>query len=280
MNIQAYITSGILELYVLGLASAEEVREVEDLASKHPEIRLEIDAIRQALDNYAIAHRAQPPQDVKAKILDQLSRSPQPAAKTSTTATKPETRNYTSDDGVRIGKGNVLPFMLAVALIAALAGAWYFFGKAQTANQDLRQLQAQYDQFKKDCEEKQQQTNQLQEQFIAIRHWSTKAVPMKGTQLSTESFAVVYWNNVKRTSFIDVVNLPTPPTDKQYQLWAIVDGKPTDMGVFELKTDTGAMQAVPFIENPQAFAVTLENKGGSPTPTLDQMYVIGNVAKG
>jgi hypothetical protein len=31
------------------------------------------------------------------------------------------------------------------------------------------------------------------------------------------------------------------------------------------------------VEAAQAFAVTLEKKGGSRTPTLDQMYVLGNV---
>ena len=78
---------------------------------------------------------------------------------------------------------------------------------------------------------------------------------------------------------MDITNLPSPAADKQYQLWAIVDGAPVDMGVFDLasaETDT-TFQNVPFIENPQAFAVTLEPKGGSTNPTLDQMYVVGNV---
>jgi anti-sigma-K factor RskA len=31
------------------------------------------------------------------------------------------------------------------------------------------------------------------------------------------------------------------------------------------------------MDNIQAFAITLEKKGGSPTPNLDQLYVIGNL---
>ena len=103
---------------------------------------------------------------------------------------------------------------------------------------------------------------------------------MRGTKLSESSLAIVYWNEVKRFAYLDVVALPEAPSNKQYQLWAIVNGKPTDMGVFDLTAPGGGLQSVPFVENPQAFAVTLEPKGGSPVPSLDQMYVIGNIAKG
>lgn len=49
MNVNDYIQSGILELYVLGMASAEEVREVEHMAELYPGVKLEIDRIVEAL---------------------------------------------------------------------------------------------------------------------------------------------------------------------------------------------------------------------------------------
>ncbi len=75
---------------------------------------------------------------------------------------------------------------------------------------------------------------------------------------------------------MDVLRLPPPPSDKQYQLWVIVDGTPADMGVFEAILTGNTLQEIPFVENPQAFTVTLEKRGGSPTPTLEEMVVIGN----
>jgi anti-sigma-K factor RskA len=88
----------------------------------------------------------------------------------------------------------------------------------------------------------------------------------------------VFWNSVKKTTYLDMGKLPKPATDKQFQLWAIVEGKPTDMGVFEV-SDAKDLIAIEgqFIENPQAFAITLEPKGGSEVPTLDQMWVVGTV---
>ncbi|MDP1802242.1 MAG: cupin domain-containing protein [Bacteroidota bacterium] len=52
-NINEYINSGILEMYVLGLTSAEENSEVEKLAAIHSEINKEIDAISKALMFYS-----------------------------------------------------------------------------------------------------------------------------------------------------------------------------------------------------------------------------------
>jgi mannose-6-phosphate isomerase-like protein (cupin superfamily) len=49
-NIQDYINSGILELYVLGMTTEEETIEIAGLAAKHLEISQEIEAITTALE--------------------------------------------------------------------------------------------------------------------------------------------------------------------------------------------------------------------------------------
>ena len=77
--------------------------------------------------------------------------------------------------------------------------------------------------------------------------------------------------------YINVNSLPVPSADKQYQLWAIVDGKPVDAGVFTMTSDSASIQKMKSISGAQAFAVTLEKKGGNPTPTMTAMYLMGNV---
>jgi len=101
-------------------------------------------------------------------------------------------------------------------------------------------------------------------------------IELKGTDVSPKSLATVYWNNQSNDVYLMVKDLPPPPSDMQYQLWAMVDGKPVDAGVF----DTGkgnVLQNMKTAISPQAFAVTLEKKGGSPTPTMEAMYLIGQV---
>ena len=93
-----------------------------------------------------------------------------------------------------------------------------------------------------------------------------------------DAIAAVVYNTEAQNSYLDVINLAEPTSDQQYQLWAIVDGTPVDMGVFDIaiNTDSGLIE-VPYIEDAQAFAITLEPRGGSVVPTLEQMVVLGNV---
>ncbi len=56
MTSKEYIESGILEIYVMGMASHSEQEDVEMMAAVHPEIRQEIDAISEVLEKYALAH--------------------------------------------------------------------------------------------------------------------------------------------------------------------------------------------------------------------------------
>jgi len=52
-NLNSFIESGILEIYVLGLASPEENKEVEEMAANYEDVRKEIDAITKTLKVYA-----------------------------------------------------------------------------------------------------------------------------------------------------------------------------------------------------------------------------------
>ena len=94
---------------------------------------------------------------------------------------------------------------------------------------------------------------------------------------SPSSLATVYWDSRSRDVYLMINNLPLPAGDKQYQLWALVDGKPVDAGVFDVK-DALSLVKMKNIPKAQGFAITLEKRGGSPAPTLDAMYVMGKVS--
>ena len=278
MNLQAYITSGILELYVYGLASPEDIREVEAMTEQHPEVRQEIDAIRQTLEKYSALHGVEPPAGLKDRIIQRLDEAPQGRSRAKPINDNPTQQpNHYNYQPKTQGESSIATWILGLSLLGACVAVFLFWQQAERANSQLKSAQAQVEQQRIACENEKAKANQVNEQFIALRHRATKPVQMKGTELGGDAFAVVYWNSVKKSALLDVIKLPEPPTDKQFQLWAIVDGKPTDMGVFDI---AAGLQEVPFVENPQAFAVTLEPKGGSKSPTLDQMYVVGNVAKG
>ena len=66
--------------------------------------------------------------------------------------------------------------------------------------------------------------------------------------------------------------------ENQYQLWAIIDGKPVDAGVFD-NNFKGLLKMKDVGTGAATFAVTIEPRGGRQTPTLETMQVAGNVVK-
>ena len=72
MNVQEYISSGILEQYVSGLISPQEKQEVECMSHIYPEIKEELDSLHAALEALALDMRRTPPAHLKNRILDKL----------------------------------------------------------------------------------------------------------------------------------------------------------------------------------------------------------------
>ncbi len=273
MDIKEYISSGNLESYVLGLASEKERQEIELLAAKHAEIRDEIAAIEISMEQYAHAHSQTPPSALKQKIWSAIesenkSETGKPAvAKVIQMAAPAPQSSYSK--------------WLAAASIALLVGSsllnLFLFNQWTSAREELAQANAAQDVLAQQFEAQQTQFAQTQQEFAFMTQPTTKAVALKGVPAFPEALATVYWNSTSQDVYIKVNNLPTPPSDKQYQLWAIVDGQPVNAGVFDARDNTASMQKMKNFGSAQAFAVTLEQRGGSVAPTMEAMYVIGTI---
>lgn len=72
MKWKEWMESGILEWYVLGRTDAAETREVEHMASLHPEVRAEIEAIGLTLERLALAGAVTPDPDIKPLLFATL----------------------------------------------------------------------------------------------------------------------------------------------------------------------------------------------------------------
>ena len=75
MDIKSYIESGILEQYVLGDTTEAQNREVLQYSSQFPEIKEEIEAIEQALFDYAQLHAQTPPRKLRQNYFQCLMES-------------------------------------------------------------------------------------------------------------------------------------------------------------------------------------------------------------
>ncbi|MEM6964559.1 MAG: anti-sigma factor [Bacteroidota bacterium] len=257
MDIKNYISSGILEQYVLGIATDAERQEVQQLAQKYPEVRQELDAIEVAMEQYAKIHELEKPVGVEAKFnqrIDELiAKNPPPPS---------------SDPDQKSGGGGLwLPILLVGALLGSL---WWGYTNQQNFQQSESQLSAVTDELsvlQADCDTTRAENDALKNQIQILQNPDNQNI--KISKLSNaQQYASIIWNPQSRKSYIfNVDKLSPPPTGKQYQLWAIVDGAPVDMKPIPLTVDEDGLIEVDFIENPSAFAISLEDIGGSTAPT-------------
>ena len=250
MNTQEYISSGIVESYVLGLASDEERREFENMCDQYPELLAARTAFELALEKQAMENAIAPPAELKNKIAEQIGAAGKVVSMQSAPVRKISWLKYA-----------------AAASVILLAGSLYFNISLYSKNKNL---QGEYDKtvaklndIEKDIQVLQQNPN-------------VKMASMKGMEISPESYATVYWDTTSHDVYLLTNNLPIPASDKQYQLWALLNGKPVDLGVFDIKKERLLIQAK-NTQGAEAFAITLENKGGSPVPTMEKIYVMGKL---
>jgi anti-sigma-K factor RskA len=273
LDIPAYISSGILENYLLGLTTPEETREVEMYAAQYPAIKIELNKIEDSLNEYASLHAVNPPASVRDKIFAEVDAkyfSP-PTAKNETNVV-----NINKSSGSK--SSSTLSWFAVAASLALLISSVYNYQlfksleESKSANVILKEDQNNLNsKFDKQLAE----TERIRKDMEMLTRPGTKMIEMKGMDKSPSSLAMIYWNQNTNEVFIKVMSLPEPPADKQYQLWAIIDGQPVDAGVFDPLNAKTEMLKMKIIQNPQAFAVTLEKMGGSPTPTMEEMYVMG-----
>ena len=268
MNIREYIESGTIELYVMNALSESEAAQVEALALQNPEILAEIEEVQSVMQLYAQTYAQTPRPELKDQILNKIQ-SDLNAGKVPNNSFRPGLPTATGGTS-GFSFTRILPWLAVVGLASS---SFYFYQNHQ------KTLKA-----KEDCEQTQNLTELKNKKAVAdlnlkldvLKSPGTKTVELKSVIKTEKDYlAIVYWNAVKSATFLTIQNLPEPPANKQYQLWAIVDKKPVDAGVFEYNLT--ALHTMKNFEEAQAFAVTLEPEGGSKSPTLDKMYVLGTL---
>jgi anti-sigma factor RsiW len=272
LDVTAYIESGTIEACLLGQASPAEVAEMERLASQHPAIAAEVAAVRAALDALQTVHAEAaalpPPAHLKVRVLAAAEAAvpSQPASRTSAPV-RPATSNWS--------------VWLAIGALLACAGATYLYVQETQATKALSTQQAE---LKADLRAVTLAADSLglaleakTAAYDALAMRCSRAVQLKGLAAAPSAAAFVYWNEDDGAVMARVDLLPPPPTGKAYQLWAIVDGKPYDLGMLPMRGDSLPLTRMPkVVRGATAFAVTLEKESGVPQPE-GEMYVMGAV---
>lgn len=262
MEAQEYIESGILELYVYGLLSEKENLEIAELAKKAPEVDQEIISIEKAIialsSSFSPFHSVENFEKIKARL--ELKHG-------KVVELKP-TSNWSQYVG----------WAAAVLLLLGLGYQTLELTKSQqaisTVGNEKNKIQREYAFLD-------QQNKQTEKNLSIVRDIKNTGVTLGGQAVSPASFAKVYWNKQTKTTYIDAAGLPDPPKGMVYQVWSLKLSPvltPTSIGLLDdFEGNKQKIFAVSQTDSAEAFGITLEPAGGSPTPTMEQLYTLGKV---
>jgi anti-sigma-K factor RskA len=260
VNQKEYIESGILEAYALNDISAEEKLEVEANLKRYPELRAELDKIERSME----------------LLMANAAQAPNPAVRELVLASATSTSQR---DVIPLQPSVPLTYWkyatAASVLIAVVSSvlAIVFWGNWKRTETDLHERIALSQQMAHDYNIVNQRLDKIEGDMKVYDHPSYRKVVLKGMEVAPDAMATVYWNPSSTEVYISLQNLKALTNDLQYQLWAIVDGKPVDMGMFD--GDVSGLIKMKNTGRAAAFAVTVEPRGGKPTPTIESMMVMG-----
>lgn len=276
---KAYIETGILELYVLGQLNALEQQEVEKMAAKYPEIKEEINAIEIAMEHYAVSHAIQPTAGLEKQIFEKISATSEKSTQDRNTGkVVPLAADHSGSTIKALRFALVACIALLIISIFALYSA---HTKLSIANQQIASLSTEKQKFAATVSYIQDENKDLQEIAAISSDPTWTPVKLAGTKISPKANMLVYWHRKGQHVMVDNTKMALPENDAkhQYQLWALVNGKPVDLGVFDAQVQPRKLLlAMKEVGNVQAFAVTLEKRGGSPTPTMEKLVAMGGVS--
>ncbi|WP_439504614.1 anti-sigma factor [Sediminibacterium sp.] len=275
MNTQEYIQNGIIESYVLGMASSAEAAELEQLCLRYPEIKQALTDFELALEAKALSNAVAPPPQLKQQIFSALQSEFVDEKNNNAENSKALITPLNETPVVKINQTSRFLAAASIILLVISGGMnIYFYSKFKETTLQYQALVLEKNTLQANNQIMQTKSLDLYNSMQMMTSPHMLKVSMPGIAGKEANYATVFWDMDTKDVYILPNKLPLPANGKQYQLWAIVDGKPVDAGVIN---DCAGLCKMKNIPSASMFAITLEKSGGSATPTLSEMYVAGKV---
>lgn len=244
--------------------SAEEEQEFSRALAAHPEWQAVVDQDREtaAALGDSVAEVA-PPLAARAAVLDLISQTPQfdggdgdealagrESAPDSALADRGTDERSTDDRAPRHRRRAgwfALAASVAILLAVSLVLPWGdMLAPKDPATIALEQVEA--------APDAQEATAELPDGTTATLHWSTQA---------------------KQAVFV-ADGMQAAPSDRDYELWIVRGETPISLGVMRVDHDGAVQMITPGFEPGDAVAITVEDRGGSPSglPTTAPIMVV------
>lgn len=265
MDINAYIESGILELYVAGSLSDKENQDVYALMQQHPEILQEVLEIEAAVIKLTAATAPKNNNVVLDNIKKVLGFK----------------GNSEETKVISITKYNWITYTGWAASIVLAAGLLWTVSENKTLQSNIEVAQVKEALLETQIANSKNSLEEAQTLVSVLRDDAITKVPLAGQGNFSDTYAKVYWDKKEQRIFLDAQGLPEPPRGKVYQVWSLKLSPltPTSLGTIDdFASDTNKIFEIANANQSEAFGITLEPAGGSESPTMEFLYTLGVAA--
>lgn len=254
MNIKEYISSGIIELYVLGICSPAEEKEFESLRLQYPELDAAVLQYEGQLENEMQQQATFPSAEIDEKILEKLESLNTPIV------TLPSGKQNTRF----VSSWKLAAAACLLLLITSAVFNYLLYNK--TKNQELA-LQSKGD----------NKPTLPAGDYEILNDPTITPVAMYGVGSHAICRCTMFWDKKTGKIYVLIHHLPKSSESKDYQLWANVNGEQVSVGIVndEIRGRFIEMSKVPA--GTTAFTITLEKAGGSATPDMEEAYLAGKI---
>ena len=242
MNVSEHIASGIIENYVLGMASPEERLEFEKLCRQYPELEQARIRFEESLEEKALHDAVKPPAELKAKILDSIRAEQTPLAPF---IEMEQPRNRRKIPGMRWA------IAASVILLAGCLGIALFFYQK---NQELQSEIAKTD---KNIQQLDDKKTAIEEELIANNPNLKKLARFNNPGTTVPATINVYWDSTSTNVYLVIDNLATLPNGQRYQLWSVSKGRYSDLGLFDAPETDKLIMKMNNVQQADSFTITI-----------------------
>ncbi|MDN3205579.1 anti-sigma factor [Algoriphagus sediminis] len=274
MNIQEYIESGKLELFLLGELTERECEEVIAMAKAHPEIQKELDSLEKTMFALDELTGSTPSKGVKDKIFQTLEEDFFNENEAGQAVITPK-----EDRKVKTLPWKAFAVAASFLAILSFASAIYYASKFYETNQRFTALLQDQQVMADNLDQVRLQNEEANSRLDRLVAGDFQRVEMVGETLpmQTDAKVDVFWDRQAQEVFVAVNNLNSLSADFDYQLWAIGEDGPIGIGLVD-PGEKFTLQQMQAVADAGAFAITIEPKGGSESPNLEKLVVLGEVA--
>lgn len=257
MSANDYISSGIVEQYVLGLCSPADQLELEqfrktDAVLNEAIIHFEIQ-FEKVMMGYSSLPDAVTNDHILAKI-NELSNSPVISIK----------REEAYKNRYRWIK---LAAAAAILLLGTSASFNYLLYNKNKSQSDQLAIY---------------NNNKVPgslpvADFNILKDPSITPVAMYGVGYHSICRCTMFWDKRSGKVYIMIHHLPLSDDKSDYQLWANVNGKQVSVGIVNDAIRDRFIEMSNMPSDATTFTVTLEKSGGATVPTIDEIYLKGTI---